>query len=204
MIQMDWEETYHLWKSGSLHFPKALTAPVSAETIFVKYDRNGYYIYGYDWMEAEAALERKRLIQEDPMHFFCFTEVTKGTIQTAEMLVEARDEEERAAIWIAATAKELEARCQGAAGRYADALYMSATAFLKERYYLWHHAMRKLVPNLMIPYSVWESIVCRDAAPIMGLIQMNTLLLNSTWRILRYTSLENGKPENSGYRINHE
>ena len=105
--QMKWEDAYELWKWGCYSFPKMLTDPVSTETVFVKYERDGY-IYGYDWLEAVEAQERKQLIKENPIEFLYFTKPTnKGTIQTAEMLVEARDEEELAAIWIAATANEL-------------------------------------------------------------------------------------------------
>ena len=105
--QMKWEDVYKLWQRGSYHFPKGLTAPVSAETVFVEYKQDGY-IYGYDWLETAEAQKRVRLIQKNPIQFLYFTKPTnKGTIQTAEMLIEAHGEEELAAIWIAATAKEL-------------------------------------------------------------------------------------------------
>ena len=114
-----------------------------------------------------------------------------------EMLVEAQNEEELAAIWIAATARELSERRSGnGLRRYANMLYIAACDFLQPRYYLWHHAMRRLVPEILIPSSVLESMVCKDPEPVIGVIQMNTVLLKSTWRILRYSSLEEGeRPE---------
>ena len=192
--QMKWEDVYKLWQRGSYHFPKGLTAPVSAETVFVEYKQDGY-IYGYDWLETAEAQKRVRLIQKNPIQFLYFTKPTnKGTIQTAEMLIEAHGEEELAAIWIAATAKELnEYRIRGDVGCYADILHMAACQFLSDRYFLWHHAMKRLVPEIMIPSSILENIVCKNAEPVVGLIQMNTVLLKSTWSILRYSSLIDGE-----------
>ena len=174
--QMKWENVYELWRMCGYYFPKVLTEPVSAETVFVEYKQDGY-IYGYDWLEVTEAQERKQLIEKDPIQFLYFTKPTnKGTIQTAEMLMEARNEEELAAIWIAATAKELsEYRVGRNLGYYPRVLHMAACEFLRTRYYLWHHAMKRLVPEIMIPSSVLESIVCKDAEPVVGLIQMNTV-----------------------------
>jgi hypothetical protein len=148
-------------------------------------------------------LRKEQLIEKNPTQFLYFTKPTnKGTIQTAEMLMEARNEEELAAIWIAATAKELsEYRVGRNFGYYPHILHMAACEFLGTRYYLWHHAMKRLVPEVMIPSSVLESIVCKDAEPVVGLIQMNTVLLKSTWSILRYSSLKDGEIPKSFYRI---
>lgn len=200
--QMKWENVYELWQRGRYYFPKVLTDHVSVETVFVEYKQNGY-IYGYDWLEAEDAQKRKQLIENNPIEFLHFTKPTnKGTIQTAEMLLEAQNEEELAAVWIAATAKELSEYMIGnGVGRYANMLHMAACEFLRTRYVLWHHAMKRLMPDIMIPLPVLENIVCKDAEPVMGLIQMNTVLLKSTWSILRYSSLKDGELLESRLRI---
>lgn len=57
--QMKWEDVYELWRMCGYHFPKVLTEPVSAETVFVEYKQDGCYIYGYDWLEVTEAQERK-------------------------------------------------------------------------------------------------------------------------------------------------
>ena len=203
--QMKWEDVYKLWRMCGYHFPKVLTEPVSAETVFVEYKQGGY-IYGYDWLEATEAQGMKQLIEKNPTQFLYFTKPSnKGTIQTAEMLAEARSEEELAAIWIAATTKELsEYRVGGNLGHYPHILHMAACEFLRTRYYLWHHAMKRLVPEILIPSSVLKSIVCKDAAPVVGLVQMNTVLLKSTWSILRYSSLKDGEIPEFSYRKSPE
>lgn len=201
-----WKDVYRLWEYNSYYFPKILTEPVSAETVFVKYEHGDSYFYGYDWLNHWDAADRKKLIQEDPVEFIYFSKPSnKGTIQTAQMLVEARSPEERAAIWIAATAMELENFQENKnLCHYAHQACIAACEFLRNRYYLWHHAMKKLVPDLMIPSPILENIVCKDVEPVIGLIQMNTMMLRTSWSILLYSSLENGETPNSSYRIRQQ
>ena len=60
--------------------------------------------------------------------------------------------------------------------------------------------MKRLVPEIMVPDSVIKSVVCNDVEPVIGLIQMNTMLLKSTWSILRYSSLKEGNLPEPYYR----
>lgn len=200
--KIKWEDAYRLWNDGRYEFPGILSAPIIAETIFVEYKEDDYF-YGFDWLQNNMVQERKWLIQKNNLEFLYFTEPSnKGTIQTARMLVEAQSDEECTAVWIAATAKEL-SECGGenSIWRYSKALYMVACEFLKDYYCLWHHAMKKLVPEIMIPQSILGNIVCKDVKQIIRLIQMNTVLLKSTWSILRYSSLKDGELSESYYRV---
>ena len=189
--EMSWEKVYELWKAGSCWFPESLSEPLNAEKVFIKYDCPGEYLYGYDWLRKEDGGKMKELIARSPIQFAYFTKPSnKGTIQTAQMLVESKDEEERAAIWIAATAAGLMDRgLEKGATRYLWRLENAALLFLKERYGLWHHAMKKLVPEIIIPYYVLDNIQCEQIETVMGLIQMNVLMLKATYTLLRYSSL---------------
>lgn len=200
--KMTWQEAYKLWNDGCYYFPELRSAPVTVEAVFVEYEGEGYF-YGFDWLQNDMAQERKMLIEKNPVGFLYLTKPSnKGTIRTAEMLVEAQSDEERAAVWIASTAKELSEYGGGnSVRRYASRLHIAACEFLKDRYYLWHHAMKRLVPEIMTPLSVLDTIVCNDAEPVMGLIQMNTAFLKSTWTILRYSSLKDGELPEPRYRI---
>ena len=68
--EIEWEDVYKVWKNSSNHFPKMLSTPVSAETIFVDYKKDGYF-YGYDWLQHEEVTERKALIEKNPKQFYC-------------------------------------------------------------------------------------------------------------------------------------
>lgn len=192
--ELNWEEVYKVWKYEAYSASTDLTSPITATEIFVDYKQEGYF-YGYDWRNNESANNIKNLIATDPISFLLFAQPTnKGTLHTAQMLIEAKDSEERAAIWIAATAKDLyEAHINKCVSRQAYRIYFAAVRFLNNRFFTWHHAMRNLVPEIMISNSVLNSISCEDIAPVIGLIQMNTALLKNTHEILLYSSLKEGQ-----------
>lgn len=148
----------------------------------------------FDLFDDEAS-SRKELIAENPTQFLYFTKPSnKGTIQTAEMLMEAQDEEERAAVWIGATAFELMgSRYTNECYRYAAVLYNAACGFLRQRCGVWHHAMRRLVPEIMIPNAILDSIRYDQPETVMGLIQTNIVMLRGTHTVLLYSSLKDGE-----------
>lgn len=191
--QMSWKKVYELWNQHSIYSFPELNKPLSAEKIHVPCYQRGCYIYGCDWLEKSFAQTRKEILSSDPVNFMFMDASNKGTIQTAEMLLSAKDGEERAAIWIAATAFELTRCCSGSLMEYADMLQRAAHSFLRERYYPWHHAMKKLVPEIMLPRRILKRLTNINAAVALDLIQINTLLLKGNYSILLYSSLEDGE-----------
>lgn len=112
------------------------------------------------------------------------------------MLAEAKDDEERAAIWIAATSNELmQHKSSNEVARYAEMINITANLFLRDRFYMWHHAMKRLVPEIQIPSSIISGLNCKNAGAVMDLIQMNTVILQSTHRTLLYSSLGENETE---------
>ena len=204
--EMKWEDVYKLWQIGSLYLPASLSAPITPEVVSVDYKWEGYLFYGYDWLYNADAQERKRLISEDPVEFMYFTQASnKGTITTLQMLTEAQNEEERAAIWIAATTFDLMKRQSiWNYAHYARELNSAACTFLQERYcFLWHHAMRKLVPEIMIPYTVLDSMKCDGAEAVMGLIQTNVMLIEGSYTPLLYSSIDENDPRYKDITAEH-
>lgn len=201
--RMNWEEVQQLWKYGAYDFPQSLTSPLAFEKVAVEYRGSGSF-YGYDWLENTEAAQRKKMIQTNVTEFLYFTKPTnKGTIQTIEMLSEAIDEEERAAIWIAATAFELQNKhYENGISSLAYQMHNAAWEFLQERFYMWHHAMKRLVPDILIPYNVLKSISKADADTVMQLIQMNTLMIKGSYSVLLYSSLKDDVvPERNSVRL---
>ena len=199
---IEWKDIYTVWQYQCENFPESPSSPVKAEPIFVKFKQDGY-IYGFDWVENEEAKDRKHLISQDPIAFLTLTKQTgKGIIQTAEMLLEARCDEERAAIWIAATAKELLTYdLNTEISFYANMIFESACEFLKDKYHLWNEYRKHLIPGITIPKPLLNSIECKDIFPLIGLIQVNTLLIKKSYTIFHYYSDLEYVPEKSNYRI---
>lgn len=200
--QIAWEDIYTVWRYQSENFPENPSAPIKAEPIFVK-NKEDNYIYGFDWVDNKEAKDRKHLISQDPVAFLALAKQTgKGIIQTAEMLLEARNDEERAAIWIAATAKELvKYDLNVEISFYANMLFESACDFLKNKYRLWNEYRKHLIPDIIIPKTLLNNIECQNIIPIVGLIQVNTLLIKSTYSMLHYYSDLEYVPDKSNYRI---
>lgn len=201
--RMNWEMVYQLWRCGACYFPRSLASPLAVEKVAVEYRGSGCF-YGYDWLKNTEAAQRKKMIQSNVTEFFYFTKPTnKGTIQTIEMLSEAIDEEERAAIWIAATAFELQNKqYENGIPFLACQMHDAARTFLQGRFNMWHHAMKRLVPDIIIPPNVLKSIANADADTVMQLIQMNTLMINGSYSVLLYTSLkDDSTPERSSVRL---
>ena len=200
--EIEWETVYNAWQRGCYYLPNIISQPVTTETIFVDYNQDGYF-YGYDWLSNENISERKDMIENRLTEFLYFVKPSnKGTIQTAEMLAEAKNDEELAAIWIAATAKELsDSPVDISVRHHADMIYRAARNFLKDRFYLWHSSMRRLVPDIMIPLSILQNLVCQDITPVIDIIQLNTLLLKNHWGIIIYSSLKDEAAPKNRYRI---
>lgn len=200
--QMNWEEVYQLWTQSAYYFPNSLSLPPETERVPIACQEDECF-YGYDWLECTQAAQRKQRIQTNLAGFIYFTKLTnKGTIHTLDLLSEARDDEERAAIWIAATASELKgAQYNSDVTRLAFQMHHAALRFLQNRFYLWHHAMQRLVPEILVPPMLIASLSKPDAQTVMQLIQMNTLMLKGSYRALLYSSLEEGAvPENHSLR----
>lgn len=191
---LSWKEIYEHWKYTNLALYYDANRSLPVEKVFVDY-KDKTPIYGYDWLTNDEAIARIELIKKDHIGFLYFTKPTnKGTIQTAEMLTLSQSEEERAAIWIAATTFEL---MQKFHSRTLYDLNLNALHFLQEKYWLWHHAMKKLVPDILIPHAVLDNSDLNDLDTVLGLIQMNALMLLSTHRVLFYYSVEEN--ENFSY-----
>ena len=199
--QMKWVEIYKLWERNAHYFPQSLMAPLEVERVFVEYKQDEIF-YGHDWLENIEADQRKKTIQTNVFDFLYRTKPTsKGTIQTVRMLSEALNNEERAAIWIAATTFELmNMHYRNDVSSIARQIHYTTCSFLQDRFYIWHHAMKKTVPDIMIPHRIIESISEADRDTVMQLVQMNTLMIKGNYKVLLYSSLE-GDTELKDYSL---
>lgn len=197
--QIKWAQVYEIWENinyESYELSDILKAPLNFKTLYAENVRMSTLDpYEYIWLSNKDALSSCRKITDNPTQKFYFEHPYKGTAHTAKMLIEAKDEEEAAAVWIAATAVELlECDLKGNINRLIYPLKSVALGFLKTKYFLWHHSMKQLVPTILIPRSILKKLEGEDIEPIIRIIQMNTVLLKNNWEIIRYTSLKEENP----------
>lgn len=179
---------YALQQSKSLkHPPNVLFVPVPQQT--------RYEFYGLDWIEKEHYDERIELVTKRTAEFFVGgTVLNKGTLHTLKMLSSAQDEEELAAIWIYAFLFDIAGRAsRGGYSRLAWQIENEACAFLSERFYMWHHAMRSLVPEVYIPYGLLREAEFRSFKPLVDMALLNAQIVSNEFVPVLYSSLPEGE-----------
>lgn len=163
--EIKWEDIWNRWIAYIEIYEPKLRDPIEIKKIYVNYKEKGYF-QGFDWINKKDFQKRVSYVSEKPMEFLYFgSSLNKGTLHTLEMLDEAKDnQEDRAAIWIAAFTKDiLESmphEWRGKGFNILNKVYLEALCKinLNENYYIWHHAMRRLLPEICISYDLLESL----------------------------------------------
>lgn len=111
---------------------------------------------GYDWVDMEQWTSVRDFLRENPEKWLNRHPAPgKGVRKTAQMLAEAKERVELAAVWICALTNDLQAICVNLWSELDFWLLFQvcsqAECFLKERHLQWHPSMRKRLP--VIPYS---------------------------------------------------
>lgn len=190
-----WEEIYEYWRLYEPWEPNIMSSVIEPIEIHVDQYDKGTYFYGYDWLSQYDFEKRKETIEKNLTQFLYFTKPTnKGTMHTLRMLVDAIDDEERAAIWIYAFSKELSnMHFGGNNNRYSLQLCYATQKFLGERFYLWHHLMKKLVPELYINQTLFSETEFNSIYPVIELARLNAALVLHEYIPVLYSSLKPGE-----------
>lgn len=191
-----WEKLYECWEYYMWNAPSILKSPITFEEVHIEYNRDGF-IYGYDWLSHAKLQERKKIIENDVNQFLYFTQPSnKGTIHTLQMLAEGKNDEETAAIWMYAIAFEmLQNGLHGKARKYVNQICHVSQRFLFERFCFWHHAMRKLVPEIYTNYLIRETEF-ESIESIIEIIALNAALIRHEYVPVLYSSLKEGERRN--------
>jgi hypothetical protein len=192
---VSWDEIYDYWRLYSRYGPSILNQPISPIEIYVDFNKHDGTFYGYDWLTLEEYESRKATIENNIVQFLYFTRSTnKGTIHTLNMLIDSVDDEERAAIWIYSFAKEIsDYHNQGNINRYAYELLRASQDFLSRHFYMWHHAMKKLVPEIFISHNVYSGTDFSTINAVIELARLNAAIVLQEYVPILYTSLEPGE-----------
>lgn len=190
-----WEEIYKYWDLYCPYGPTILNSPITPVEIHVDYSKENGVFYGYDWLTRDEFYSRKHTVESNVAQFLYFTKPTnKGTIHTLNMLINSNSDEERAAVWIYAFAKELlDNRAEGNAPAYAYQLCDATRDFIAQNFYLWHHAMKKLVPEIFIQHNIYLETEFHSIKAIIELARLNAALILYEYVPVLYTSLKTGE-----------
>ena len=185
-----WEQLYKCWEYQMWNTPAILKSPFIFEEINLEYTGEEF-IYGYDWLARAQLQNRKKMLEKDATQFLFFTNPSnKGTRHTLQMLSEAKTNEEIAAIWIYATAFELlqnDLCCKSR--KFVYEICHVTQRYISERFCFWHHAMRKLIPEIYTNCLVRE-IKFESIESIIEIIALNAALIRYEYVPVLYSSLK--------------
>jgi hypothetical protein len=192
---VSWEEVYDYWRLYSMYGPSILNLPISPIELYVDFSRHDGIFYGYDWLTHEQYSSRKATVENNVTEFMYFTKPTnKGTMHTLNMLVNSVSGEERAAIWIYCFAKEISDRHnKGNIYRYAYKLCNASQDFLSRHFYIWHHAMKKLVPEIYVNHNIYSETMFSTIEAVIELARLNAAIILHEYVPILYTSLKPGE-----------
>jgi hypothetical protein len=184
--EIKWENIWDNWINYTEIYEPKLRNPIEIKRIYVNYKKEGYF-QGYDWINKNDFQERVKYVKERPIEFLYFGEsLNKGTLHTLELLDQAKDnQEERAAIWIAAFTKDIldsmPDEWNGKGYSILHKVYWEAQCKIdgNDDYYLWHHAMRKLLPEICFSYKFLENLNVNSYKLIVEISVINEFIRES-------------------------
>ena len=193
--ELTWEEVFNSWNLYRYSGPTVLNSPIVPKELFVDYEREKGVFYGYDWLTNAEYTSRCNAIQNNPTQFLYFTKPTnKGTVHTLNMLIDSISDEERAAIWIYTFSKELQNdHPKGNLLKYAYQLEDITSNFLSHKFYFWHHAMKKLIPEVYFNHNIYMDTQFSSYRAVIELARINAALLLYEYVPILYTSLKPGE-----------
>ena len=206
--KMEWDEVYDIWKSVSYWLSNAADEPVKVQKIYVPYETNHtgwekeiHTLNGCDWVMNRDVCERTKNIVQNPYYTLCYgTETHKGTIHTAQMLLNAESSEERAAIWIKAALHEMKGGKIHFRNDDAKSIYDATDDYLAKKFYDWHYSSK-----YWLPINVSRIIACvsekESKYDLMDRIVQAVLVACCTHTILFYTSSQDPNIKPKSLRI---
>ena len=192
--EFEWEELYDFWIMKANIIVPELLEPVPFEHIKFRYDNDQYKIYGYDWIHKNVYKSRIKSITNNPSAFLWLGEsLNKGTLQTAEYLAEAKDNEEKLSlIWLYSFVRELlddlPTNLRGKSFRTLKGMEIEIISELKRNDMHWHHAMRKLIPDNYYFDYIYDDINVISYESVIELAIINAKLVNDNYKVVLYDS----------------
>lgn len=192
-VKYTWEEIYKEWNYISYYIP-TINEKLYVNKIKVnQWEREDTYFYGLDWILNENFEGRINYVTDQPIMFMMYGDhLNKRTLTTLRYLIDAEDKETRAAIWIYAFIRDVREyqleNWRGEAYRIAYAIEMAANSYLKDRRMNWHHAMKKLLPDIYFTHTILGAINVENKRIVLELAAMAVDYIYMHYKVAEYDS----------------
>ncbi|MGT2932944.1 hypothetical protein [Streptococcus catagoni] len=191
---LSWEEVYQLWKTATFHLGRDFN--IKVKKIEFPFTSSEFCIKGYDWIEISSYERRIQFITEKPTAFLLNAEsLNKGTLHTLELLDEFKDNPEiSAAIWLASFAEDIMAHYSNcysfASARVLSQILLVAGLKIREKSYYWHHAMKKLQPEIFFSPDFVQKAPIHDLEFFVEMATLQATLTMSKYKAVYYESYD--------------
>lgn len=192
------EDVYKIWeKCCQEQFPNLLKK-IEVKNIYFEYHEGGEF-YGLDYIKKERLAEHLWLMENIPDDFLHQLNNNRvGTLETLDMLVEARDDTKMlATIWMCAFClcmkenlpKEWCGKIYGAINRIEKIL--PKTNDKMEIY--WRHGTKRHLPEILYSKYIYENLKINTLEDLIEMIALNCAYILEEYDIVNYYSVENRK-----------
>lgn len=192
--ELPWENIFDCWKRLALIYEPNLLFPINVKQIhvvnYIKQEK-GDYFYGYDWIHKSQYEKRIEQAVHHTTHSMLFgTCLNKGTLHTLETLNEAKDNtEDCAAIWLYAFTSDVLNSDILRGYSIVDVQYKSQK-HIWEKYPMWHHAMRKLLPEICFSYEFLHDLNIDSYKKTIELAVISSAQILNNYIAVEYDSRE--------------
>lgn len=190
-----WNAVYSYWDLYMDTGPQILNRPIVPKRIHVERNNDQKLIYGYCWLSRSDFARQKKQMQDSSSYFYLpRSPGGKGAVHTLRMLIDAQDEQERAAIWIYTflhTAISRIGRSENL--KHAIELMDASQSFLMKRFNPWPIQAKRLLPALFINRNIYPGTNFDSIYPTIELARLNAALTLYEYVPVLYTSLPPGE-----------
>lgn len=197
-----WEEIYRCWKIYTSLNLSIVNSPIIVKDIFVPYTGGIGFFYGYDWIHKDDYEERINLVTVQNDIFMLFgSSLNMGTLHTLKMLAETEDKEEQAAIWLYTFTFEMLPKVNHENRKILKVINSASRYFLQNKFEIWHHAMRRLIPNVFFDEEIFDNATITSYAPIVEFAVANAALIIYEYIPVLYNSQSDFSKPDSDYSL---
>lgn len=189
--KMKWEDIYSYWRVSAEKYICALNPPRSTHKIEV--NRNSQNrIYSYLWIRNDQIKQAQAEMNDytESTRFNKETVLPNETVlRAADLMIQSKSTEERAAIWIWIFCCSLE----NATLRYPNSLYIDyvgakARIFLQEHFQEWIFRYHHRFPHLFVDSEILKKVKFERYSVIVDFAMMNAFMLCKEYSIVLFDS----------------
>ena len=189
--RMKWEDIYSYWQVSSEKYMHALNPPHSSCNIEVKRNSQNR-IYSYLWIRNDQIKQVSAELNgyAESTRFSTKTILpNEAVLRAADLMIQSKSDEERAAIWIWIFCCSLE----NATLPYPNSLYLDYVGakvrlFLQEQFQEWVFRYQHRFPHLFINSEILKKVKFERYSIIVDFAIMNAFMLCKEYAIVLFDS----------------